>query len=161
MKSSTWFVNDSLDCAHSSFSVDTLGILSRYQRRQRVAFTHPGLLLESRFSVMGFSHLLSFELSLTSKVSCIASIVWIGYYAFSVVAPWVGCEEHQEGGLKTKNPWDWMATRITSETENSEWWTVWFTLHRCLSFKQTDSVNAFEVWFDCCFDIFVSSQNKN
>jgi hypothetical protein len=67
----------------------------------------------------------------------------------------------KKGGLKTKNPWDWMATRITSETENSEWWTVWFTLHRCLSFKQTDSVNAFEVWFDCCFDIFVSSQNKN
>ena len=55
-----------------------------------------------------------------------------------------------KGGLKTKNPWDWMATRIASETENNGLWTVHSTLHRCVWLKPTDSVNAFEVWFDSC-----------
>ena len=65
------------------------------------------------------------------------------------------------GPLKTKNPWDWMATCIASETENNGLWTVHSTLHRCVWLKPTDSVNAFEVWFDSCLKFCFCQKNTN
>ena len=64
-----------------------------------------------------------------------------------------------KGGLKTKNSWDWMATRIASETENNGLWTVHSTPHRCVWLKRTDSVNAFEVWFDSCLKFCFCQKN--
>ena len=110
-------LNGSQNGAHSSFFSDTLGIHSRYWKGQRVAFTQPGLLFDPGFLWSWvFCNLSSFLF--ISKVLCFASIAWVVYYAFSVVAPLGGMLEASERvGWKRKTLEIWMATRIASETE--------------------------------------------
>ena len=159
MKSNTWIVNECPEGAHSSFS-DTLGILSRYWRGNvllspnRVYCSVPGFW--SWFFFVTFRVLVHLESSLHRKHSLSGILCFLG-----CCPPGWDAKSIWKGGLKTKNPWDWMATRITSETENNGLWTVHSTLHRCVWLKPTDSVNAFEVWFDSCLKFCFCQKNTN